>query len=61
MSNSGLRLRTKIKGQCPFRLKPTSADHLLTVSGRLDVLWHGLDEKLVMLHRENLPTVERDG
>jgi hypothetical protein len=34
----------------PFRLSPISADHLATVSGRLDVLRHGLDQDLIMLH-----------
>ena len=33
----------------PFRLSPVSADHLVTVSGRLDVLRHGLDQDLIML------------
>ena len=33
----------------PFRLIPVSADHLVAVSGRLDVLRHGLDQDLIML------------
>jgi len=33
----------------PFRLSPISAAHLVAVSGRLDVLRHGLDQDLIML------------
>ena len=33
----------------PFRLSPVSAAHLVAVSGRLDVLRHGLDQDLIML------------
>lgn len=33
----------------PFRLKPVSAAHLVAVSGRLDVVRHGLDQDLIML------------
>lgn len=35
----------------PFRLTPISADNLVEVSGRLDVLRHGLDQDLLMLRR----------
>jgi hypothetical protein len=42
----------------PFRLNPISADHLAAVSGRLDVLRHGLDQDLVMLRTESLSTVK---
>lgn len=33
----------------PFRLSPISANHLVSVSGRLDVLRHDLDQDLIML------------
>ncbi len=35
----------------PFRLSPISADCLAAVSGRLDVLRHGLDQDLLILHQ----------
>ena len=40
----------------PFRLSPISADHLVAVSRRLDVLRHGLDQDLIMLRTERPPT-----
>ena len=36
----------------PFRLSPVSAEHLASLSPRLDILWHGLDHDLVMLREE---------
>jgi hypothetical protein len=43
----------------PFRLSPTSADYLVAVSGRLDVLRQDLDQELIMLRKENLSAVNR--
>jgi len=45
----------------PFRLSSTSADHLVTVSGRLDVLRHSLDQDLIMLRTESLPAAKGGG
>ena len=45
----------------PFRLSPISAAHLVSVSGRLDVLRHGLDQDLIMLHTESLPAAKGGG
>jgi len=42
----------------PFRLSPISAAHLVAVSGRLDVLRHGLDQDLIMLRTESLPAAK---
>nr|WP_219975842.1 hypothetical protein [Rubrobacter xylanophilus] len=42
----------------PFRLSPVSAAHLVAVSGRLDVLRHGLDQDLIMLRTESLPAAK---
>ena len=36
----------------PFRLAPISAEHLASLSPRLDVFRHGLDDELVMLCEE---------
>lgn len=36
----------------PFRLAHVSAEHLATLSPRLDILRHGLDDDLVMLREE---------
>ncbi|RMD96334.1 MAG: hypothetical protein D6816_19090 [Bacteroidetes bacterium] len=49
-SNS-VALREILDATClfPFRLRLISADHLVTVSGRLDTLRHGLDQDLIML------------
>ena len=35
----------------PFQLAHFSVNHLITVSGRLDMLRHGLDDELIMLKR----------
>ncbi len=43
----------------PFRLSPISADHLVAVSRRLDVLRHGLDQELIMLREVNQPASKR--
>ncbi|MBC8391546.1 MAG: hypothetical protein H8E17_03135, partial [Deltaproteobacteria bacterium] len=40
----------------PFRLAHVSTEHVVSLSPRLDLLRHGLDEDLVMLRRENLGT-----
>jgi hypothetical protein len=45
----------------PFRLSPISADHLVAVSGRLDVLRHGLDQDLIMLRMESLQAAKGGG
>lgn len=49
--NGSVALRTVLDSTSlfPFRLSPISADHLVAVSGRLDVLRHGLDQDLIML------------
>jgi len=36
----------------PFSLHPISADHLLSISSRLECLRHGLDEDLIMLRKQ---------
>jgi len=45
----------------PFRLSPISTAHLVAVSGRLDVLRHGLDQDLIMLRTESLPAAKGGG
>jgi len=35
----------------PFRLSHVSAEHLVSLSPRLDLLRHGLDENLVMFRQ----------
>jgi len=45
----------------PFRLKPISADQLVAVSGRLEVLRHGLDQDLIMLRPASLPAAKGGG
>jgi hypothetical protein len=45
----------------PFRLSPISADHLVAVSGRLDVLRHGLDQDFIMLRTESLQAAKGGG
>ena len=54
--NGSVALRTVLDSTSlfPFRLSPISADHLITVSGRLDVLRHGLDQDLILLGNTNL-------
>jgi len=49
--NGSVALRTVLDSTSlfPFRLSPISAAHLVAVSGRLDVLRHGLDQDLIML------------
>ena len=49
--NGSVDLRTFLDSPSlfPFRLRPVSASHLVAVSGRLDVLRHGLDRDLIML------------
>ncbi|GIW56413.1 MAG: hypothetical protein KatS3mg082_2817 [Nitrospiraceae bacterium] len=41
----------------PFRLSPVPAAHLVAVSGRLDVVRHGLDHDLLLLRTESLPSL----
>jgi len=38
----------------PFRIKRPAAESLPAVSGRLDLLRHGLKDELVMLRMENI-------
>ena len=38
----------------PFRLEHVSAEHLVSLSSRLDLLRHGLDQDLVMLRQRDL-------
>ena len=61
--NGSVALRTVLDSTSlfPFRLSPISADHLLKVSGRLDVLRHGLDQDLIMLRTESLPAAKGGG
>jgi hypothetical protein len=61
--NSSIDLRTVLDSTSlfPFRLSPISAAHLVAVSGRLDVLRHGLDQDLIMLRTESLPAAKGDG
>ena len=49
-----LRMALDSTSLFPFRLNPISADHLIAVSGRLDVLRHGLDQDLILLGNTNL-------
>jgi len=53
--NGSVALRTVFDSTSlfPFRLSLISAAHLVAVSGRLDVLRHGLDQDLIMLHTES--------
>lgn len=61
--NGSVALRTVLDSTSlfPFRLSPISADYLVAVSGRLDVLRHGLDQDLIMLRTESLPAVKGGG
>ncbi len=61
--NGSVALRTVLDSTSlfPFRLSPISADHLVAVSGRLDVLRHGLDQDLIMLRTESLPAAKGGG
>lgn len=61
--NGSVALRTVLDSTSlfPFRLSPISADHLVAVSGRLDVLRHGLDQDLVMLRTESPPGARGGG
>jgi len=72
--NGSVALRTVLDSTSlfPFRLSPISAAHLVAVSGRLDVLRHGLDQDLIMLRtpacrdvrgagRESLPSAKGVG
>lgn len=58
--NGSVALRTVLDSTSlfPFRLSPVSADHLVAVSGRLDVLRHGLDQDLIILRTESLPAAK---
>jgi hypothetical protein len=57
--NSSVALRTVLDSTSlfPFRLSPISTAQLVAVTGRLDVLRHGLDQGLIMLRTEGLPAV----
>ena len=46
-------MRICVASVFPFRLTPIPAAHLVAVSGRLDVLRHGLDQDLIMLPPED--------
>jgi len=43
----------------PFRFRPMSADQLVAVSDRLDLLRHGLDQELIMLRTVTQPAAKR--
>jgi len=58
---AGGRLRICVASVFPFRLTPIPAAHLVAVSGRLDVLRHGLDQDLIMLRTESLPAAKGGG
>lgn len=45
----------------PFRLSQVPAPQLVAVSERLEVLRHGLDQDLIMLRTESLPTARGAG
>ena len=59
--NGSVALRTVLDSTSlfPFRLSPISADHLVAVSGRLDVLRHGLDQDTIMLRDESRQKVRK--
>ncbi len=61
--NGSVPLRTVLDSTSlfPFRLSPISADHLVAVSVRLDMLRHGLDQDLIMLRTESLPAAKGGG
>ncbi|MBP9003651.1 MAG: hypothetical protein KBH78_08535 [Candidatus Hydrogenedentes bacterium] len=68
--NGSVALRTVLDSTSlfPFRLSPISADHLVAVSGRLDVLRQDLDQDLIMLRpvrqpgrTESLPATKGGG
>ncbi|ACD82379.1 hypothetical protein [Candidatus Methylacidiphilum infernorum] len=61
--NGSVALRTVLDSTSlfPFRLSPISADHLVAVSGRLDVLRHGLDQDLIMLRTKSQPAAKGSG
>jgi hypothetical protein len=42
----------------PFRLSPMSADHLIAMSGCLDILRHGLDQDLIILREATQPAAK---
>ena len=42
----------------PFRLSPMSANHLIAMSGCLDVLRHGLDQDLIILREVTQPAAK---
>jgi Holliday junction resolvase-like predicted endonuclease len=58
--NGSAALRTVLDSTSlfPFRLSHISPVHLVSVSGRLDVLRHGLDQDLIMLRTEKWPAVK---
>ena len=62
-ANGPMALRTLLDSTIlfPFRPSPVSAAHLVAVSGRLDMLRHGLDQELIMLRRESLPAAKGGG
>jgi Holliday junction resolvase-like predicted endonuclease len=61
--NGSVDLRTVLDSTSlfPFHLSKISAAHLVALSGRLDVLRHGLDQDLIMLRTENLPAAKGGG
>lgn len=56
-SNNSVALKTVLDSTSlfPFHLEPISANHLRVVSGRLDVVRHGLDQDLILLRRARGP------
>jgi hypothetical protein len=61
--NGSVALRTVLDSTSlfPFRLSPISTAHLVAVSGRLDVLRHGLDQDLIMFRTESLQAAKGGG
>ncbi|MCL6614253.1 MAG: hypothetical protein K6U03_06530 [Firmicutes bacterium] len=52
-----LRMALDATNLFPFRLGPISAEHLVALSGRLDLLRHGLDEELIILRTDNIKSI----
>jgi len=61
--NGSVALRTVLDSTSlfPFRLSHISPVHLVSVSGRLDVRRHGLDQDVIMLRPGSLPAAKEGG
>lgn len=60
-SNGAAPLRELIRGPAlfPFRLKQVAAESMLAASSRLEFLRHGLDDDLVILRKQKMPSSKR--